>query len=957
VLNVAEERLPRRFGAAAGEPINIVRLVTSSTAQERAAAATGASDAAAAAAAAVVAADAAEEDEAASDTSTALGCLTCRGYSAAEAATALAAAGDDAPAALRALFGALLRADAPGGDAFPAWPRAGGADAVDDGDAAADAEAWADECVALSAIFGEEDARVAPDGASAEIDVRCEGAGPGGRDVCLTLEVAPPAGGAYPRAPPLLALRAQRGAKAAAAARVPPAMLRALTARLAGDAAAAATRVEPCAHELASGLPDALAALLAEGGPAAAWAAPASAAAGDGAASKASLPAPRRAPGAAGAAPPPAAGAAPPQAAFSAGAAQQQQRRGGGGGRGQDSDGASRGPRRSPGDIARESTALAAALVAYSSATHGPAVAMRAARARLPAAEARQAVVTAVASHRVVVLSGETGCGKSTQVPQFLLEAAAADGAGGECSIVVTQPRRISAIGLAERVAAERCEPCGAVVGYAVRLEARRSERTRLLFCTTGILLRRLLNDPDLSDVSHVMLDEVHERSLESDLLLLLLRVLLRRRPTLRIILMSATADSGLFARYFADALPGGTALPKSVPRGAPAAPPTGVTQIHIPVRAHLRCVLHACTLHQSLTLRKCITQRNKQGFTHPVAEYYLEDVLERTGFLIGRGSRYARKRKPTAGLVDVETGEEVPAEWQNPDDAIDAEEEEEEEEAAKAAKSGGSGADAGVKGARKGKAGGAKAAAAEAEAEAEGEAAPESVPDSWDEAPSATAAPSRLTRAPSASALPAAKPAAESWADASAPAVGSAAAASAAASAAARAVSDAAARARRDAEALADQSLAQYSDATRRSVANVDDTQINYGTLALLAPSDQSYRTHPMRIQRLNNPAMFFLPFFPRRRAAGAADRVHPADGGQPRPRGAGGAAAGWRRAAAARQMPRRGARLPAWRGGDQQAAAPAGALAPAAAWRCGPAVGAATARLAVLRGPAARV
>lgn len=132
------------------------------------------------------------------------------------------------------------------------------------------------------------------------------------------------------------------------------------------------------------------------------------------------------------------------------------------------------------------------------------------------------------------MINGETGCGKSTQVPQFLLEEMIAAGRGGEANIVVTQPRRISAMSLAERVSSERAERCGEVVGYAVRLDACRSQRTRLLFCTTGILLRKLQGDPLLRDVSHVVLDEVHERSVQGDFLMMLLRALMlrRNRPT-----------------------------------------------------------------------------------------------------------------------------------------------------------------------------------------------------------------------------------------------------------------------------------------------------------------------------------------------------------------------------------------------------------------------------------------
>lgn len=122
------------------------------------------------------------------------------------------------------------------------------------------------------------------------------------------------------------------------------------------------------------------------------------------------------------------------------------------------------------------------------------------------------------------------GGGKKTslclhQVAQYLLEEAAAT--GSPVSVICTQPRRISAIGVAERVAAERGEGVGGTVGYSIRGESRAGPGTALLFCTTGVLLRRLEEDPALEGVTHVLVDEVHERSLESDFLLLTLRRLL----------------------------------------------------------------------------------------------------------------------------------------------------------------------------------------------------------------------------------------------------------------------------------------------------------------------------------------------------------------------------------------------------------------------------------------------
>ena len=128
----------------------------------------------------------------------------------------------------------------------------------------------------------------------------------------------------------------------------------------------------------------------------------------------------------------------------------------------------------------------------------------------------------------------------------MVLESEIRAGRGSSCSIICTQPRRISAIGVAERVADEMCEtPVGSgLVGYQIRLERRASDATRLLYCTNGILLRRLQVDPMLTGVSHIVLDEVHERDLNSDLLLVVLRDLLVHRPDLRIVLMSATLNA-----------------------------------------------------------------------------------------------------------------------------------------------------------------------------------------------------------------------------------------------------------------------------------------------------------------------------------------------------------------------------------------------------------------------------
>ena len=131
----------------------------------------------------------------------------------------------------------------------------------------------------------------------------------------------------------------------------------------------------------------------------------------------------------------------------------------------------------------------------------------------VPADAFKSNVIRAVLDNQVTIVSGETGCGKTTQVPQFILDEEIMQDRGATCSIICTQPRKISALGVAERVAAERCEKVGNTVGYAIRGETKISPQTRLQFCTTGVLLRRLHTDPLLQGISHVMVDEVHERS------------------------------------------------------------------------------------------------------------------------------------------------------------------------------------------------------------------------------------------------------------------------------------------------------------------------------------------------------------------------------------------------------------------------------------------------------------
>ena len=175
-------------------------------------------------------------------------------------------------------------------------------------------------------------------------------------------------------------------------------------------------------------------------------------------------------------------------------------------------------------------------------------------RMLLPMWSFKNDCLTAIDDHQVVIICGETGCGKSTQVPAFILENELSH--GRPCKIYVTEPRRISAISLARRVSeelGERKNDVGtlrSLVGYAIRLESHITSQTRLVYATTGIVMRMLERSDDLGDITHLVLDEVHERSIDSDFLLIVLRKLLVRRPALKVVLMSATVNAEQFSKY-----------------------------------------------------------------------------------------------------------------------------------------------------------------------------------------------------------------------------------------------------------------------------------------------------------------------------------------------------------------------------------------------------------------------
>ncbi|XP_065138856.1 probable ATP-dependent RNA helicase DHX34 [Paramisgurnus dabryanus] len=165
----------------------------------------------------------------------------------------------------------------------------------------------------------------------------------------------------------------------------------------------------------------------------------------------------------------------------------------------------------------------------------------------LPIFQYRDRIVELVRTHPVVVVAGDTGCGKSTQVPQYLM-------ASGFSHIACTQPRRIACISLAKRVSFESLNQYGSKVGYQIRFEASRTPSTKLLFLTEGLLLRQIQHDASLGQYQVIIVDEVHERHLHCDFLLGVLRSLLPLRADLRLVLMSATINIKLFSNYFNNA-------------------------------------------------------------------------------------------------------------------------------------------------------------------------------------------------------------------------------------------------------------------------------------------------------------------------------------------------------------------------------------------------------------------
>lgn len=168
----------------------------------------------------------------------------------------------------------------------------------------------------------------------------------------------------------------------------------------------------------------------------------------------------------------------------------------------------------------------------------------------LPISARREDIAEGLRRHQVLIVAGDTGSGKSTQLPQYCL----ALGRGVEGLIAHTQPRRLAARALAARIAEELSQPVGGTVGFRVRFADRMSEATRLVLMTDGLLLAELGSDPQLRRYDTIIVDEAHERTLNIDLLLGVLKRLLPRRPDLKLIVTSATLDVERMSRFFGDA-------------------------------------------------------------------------------------------------------------------------------------------------------------------------------------------------------------------------------------------------------------------------------------------------------------------------------------------------------------------------------------------------------------------
>ncbi|EAL64818.1 DEAD/DEAH box helicase [Dictyostelium discoideum AX4] len=172
-------------------------------------------------------------------------------------------------------------------------------------------------------------------------------------------------------------------------------------------------------------------------------------------------------------------------------------------------------------------------------------------RKELPVWKQKEDFIKVIKENQVVILVGETGSGKTTQIPQFVVDAGLIR--PGKM-VGVTQPRRVAAISVAKRVSEEMDFELGEEVGYSIRFEELSSARTFMKYLTDGMLLRESMSDPTLNKYDVIILDEAHERTLSTDILFGLIKDILKRRKDLKLIVMSATLEAGKFQKYFENA-------------------------------------------------------------------------------------------------------------------------------------------------------------------------------------------------------------------------------------------------------------------------------------------------------------------------------------------------------------------------------------------------------------------
>ena len=232
----------------------------------------------------------------------------------------------------------------------------------------------------------------------------------------------------------------------------------------------------------------------------------------------------------------------------------------------------------------------------------------------LPVVQRRADLLAAIRDHQVVVVAGETGSGKTTQLPKLCLEL----GRGVAGTIGHTQPRRIAARAVAERVAEELGVPLGGVVGYQVRFTDRVGRDTLVKLMTDGILLAEIQRDPLLRRYDTLILDEAHERSLNVDFLLGYLTRLLPRRPDLHVVITSATIDPQRFADHFG---------------GAPVIEVSGRTY---PVEVRYRPLTEPLAPDDDDETEPAVTRDQTQGIVDAVAELAREPAGDVLVFLSG---------------------------------------------------------------------------------------------------------------------------------------------------------------------------------------------------------------------------------------------------------------------------------------------------------------------------------